>query len=235
MTRHEAHERPRHGHQEVWMLLPWYANGTLDSLEHEAVEAHLSTCLACQAELEQCRDLSAAVQTAEDPVWSPAPGDASRVLTRLEAAEARGAQDRRWWARLRAQGASPLRVLQGTPRLVRWALVAQGAMILLLAGVLVWQEPSPPGPLYRTLSDGDDHTPQSQAYIQVVFADDITEKELRALLTSVGGTIVKGPSSEGVYTVELPLPGRPPDLVGPVLDAMREHGKVLFAEPTPTR
>jgi NAD(P)-dependent dehydrogenase (short-subunit alcohol dehydrogenase family) len=144
-------------------------------------------------------------------------------------------QDGGWWERLRARSTKALLALQGTPRLMRGALVAQGAMILLLAGVLVWQEPFSPGPLYQTLSDGSDHVPQDQAHIQVVFADDITEKEIRALLTSVGGTIVKGPSSLGVYTVELPLSGSSPDLVGPVLDAVREHRNVLFAEPIPTR
>ena len=235
MMHHDPTSRHHHGHQAVWELLPWYANGTLDGRECEEVETHLSTCPACQAELTRCRDVATAVRTAGEPAWSPSPSHLSQLLAHIDAADARGTQGGGWWARLRAQSTKFLLALQGTPRLVRWALVAQGAMILLLASVLAWQAPFSPGPLYQTLSDGDDHVPQGQAYIQVVFADDITEKELRALLTSVGGTIVKGPSSEGVYTVELPLPGSSPDTVGPVLDAMREHGKVLFAEPRPTR
>ena len=235
MTPHEANARNHRFHQEVWELLPWYANGTLEGRECEEVEMHLLTCTSCQAELRHCRDIGTAIHAAGETAWSPTPGHFPRLLARIDAAEARGSQDGGWWERLRAQCARHLLVLQSTPRMVRWTLAAQGAMILLLAGVLVWQGPFSPGPLYRTLSDGGDHVPQGQAHIQVVFADDITEKELRALLTSVGGTIVKGPSSEGVYTVELPLSGNSPDLVDPILEAMRAHRKVRLAEPTPAR
>jgi hypothetical protein len=235
MMQHDANSRNHHFHQEVWELIPWYANGTLEGRECEDVKAHLPTCTVCQAELKRCRDIATAVHTAGEAAWSPSPGHFSQLLAHIDAAEARGTQEGGWWERLHAQGARSLLALQGTPRLVRWALVAQGAMILLLASVLVWQEPFSPEPLYQTLSDGTDHVPKGQAHIQVVFADDLMERELRALLTSMGGTIVKGPSSEGVYTVELPLSGSSPDLVDPVLDALRKHRKVLLAEPMPTR
>jgi hypothetical protein len=235
MMHHDPTSRHHHVHQEVWELLPWYANGTLDGRECAGVETHLATCPACQAELQRCRDVATAVRAAGEPAWSPSPGHFSQLLAHLDAAEAQEAQDGGWWERLRAHGARSLLVLQRTPRLVRWALVAQGAMILLLAGVLAWQVPFAPGPLYRTLSDGRDHVSQGQVHIQVVFADDITEKELRALLTGVGGTIVNGPSSLGVYTVAVPLSGSSPDLMDPVLGAVRAHRNVLFAEPLPTR
>jgi anti-sigma factor RsiW len=235
MMRHDPTSRTHHGHQGVWELLPWYANGTLDGREGEEVETHLSTCPACQAELQRCRDVAAAVHKAGEAAWSPSPGHFSQLLAHINAAEAQEAPDGGWRGRLRARCTRSLLVLQGAPRIVRWALVAQGAMILLLASVLVWQVPFAPGPLYRTLSDGSDYGSQGQAHIQVVFADDITEQEIRALLTSVGGTIVHGPSSLGVYTVAVPLPGSSPDLVDPVLGAVRAHRKVRLAEPTPTR
>jgi hypothetical protein len=233
MMHHDPTSRNHHCHQGVWELLPWYANGTLDGREREAIEAHLSTCPACQAELTRCRDIVTAVHAAGEAAWSPSPGHFSQLLAHIDAAETHSTQGGGWWERLRAHGARSLLALQDTPRLVRWALVAQGAMILLLAGVLVWHAPFSPGPLYQTLSDGSDRVPMGQAHIQVVFADEMTEKELRALLTSVGGTIVNGPSSLGVYTVEVPPSGSSPDRVGPVLDAVRAHRNVLFAEPIP--
>jgi anti-sigma factor RsiW len=235
MMRHDPTSRTHHGHQGVWELLPWYANGTLDGREGEEVEMHLSTCTACQEELKRCRDVATAVHKAGETAWSPSPGHFSQLLAHMDAAEAQEALDGGWRERLRARYTRSFLVLQRMPRIVRWALVAQGAMILLLASVLVWQVPFLPGPLYRTLSDGSDHVSQGQAHIQVVFADDITEKEIRALLTSVGGTIVNGPSSLGAYTVEILLSGSSPDLVDPVLGAVRAHRKVRLAEPTPTR
>jgi DNA-directed RNA polymerase specialized sigma24 family protein len=76
---------------------------------------------------------------------------------------------------------------------------------------------------------------QDQAHLQVVFADEMTAQELRALLTSIGRTIVKGPSALGVYTVEILVSGGSPDLVNPILDAVRAHPKVRLAEPIPSR
>jgi anti-sigma factor RsiW len=235
MMQHEANAWNNRFHQEVCELLPWYVNSRLEDREREAVETHLSTCPSCQAELRHCRDLAAAVQTAGETAWSPSPGHFSQLMARIDAAEAHDAQDGSWRERLRAQCARHLPVLQSTPRFVRWALAAQGAMILLLAGVLVWQAPFSPGPLYRTLADNGDQARQSQARLQVVFADDLTEQELRTLLNSIGGTIVKGPSALGFYTVEIPVSEGSPGLLDPILDAVRAHPKVRLAEPIPNR
>jgi hypothetical protein len=234
MTPHKANARPNRVHQEVCELLPWYVNGRLDGRERVGVETHLSTCPACQAELQQCRDLAAAVQATGEPAWSPSPSRFSQLLARIDAAEAPGAPSDGWWEGLRARHTKPLLVWQRTPRLVRWALAAQGAMILLLGGVLMWHTPFSPAPLYRTLADDRDQVRRSQARLQVAFADEMTAQELRTLLTSIGGTIVNGPSALGVYTVELPVSAGAPELMGPILDAVRAHRQVRFAEPTPS-
>jgi Putative zinc-finger len=235
MTQHEANARNNRCHEEACELLPWYVNGRLEGREREDIEKHLSTCPACQAELRHCRDLAAAVQAAGETHWSPSPGHFSQLLARIDAAEAHGAQGGSWWEPLRALCARHLRALQTTPHLVRWVLTAQGAMILLLVGLLVWQAPFSPGPLYRTLADDRDQTRQNQAQLQMAFTDDMTDQELRALLTSIGGTIVKGPSPLGFYTVQIPVSEGSPDLVDPILDAVRTHRKVRLAEPIFTR
>jgi anti-sigma factor RsiW len=235
MTPPEANARNNRVHQEVCELLPWYVNGKLEGRDREAVETHLSTCPTCQAELGHCRDLAAAVQATGETAWSPSPSHFSRLLARIDAAEVYDAQGSGWRERLRAQCARHLQALQTTPRIVRWALAAQGAMILFLVGVLVWQAPISPEPLYRTLADDGDQARQNQAHLQVVFADEMTEKEVRALLTNIGGTIVRGPSALGVYTVEIPVSAGSPDLLDPILDAVRAHPNVRLAEPTPTR
>jgi hypothetical protein len=235
MTQHEANAQNNRVHQEACELLPWYVNGRLEGRERETVETHLSICPACQAELRHCHDLAAAVHEAGETAWSPSPGHFSRLMARIDAAEAHAAQNGGWRERLRAQCARHLEALQTAPNLVRWALAAQGAMILLLVGVLVWQAPFSPAPLYRTLADDSDQVRENQAHLQMVFADDMTEQELRALLTSIGGTIVKGPSALGIYTVEIPVSAGSPDLLDPILDAVRAHRQVRLAEPTPAR
>ena len=234
MTRPRADTWYNRVHQQVWELLPWYVNGTLTGQELHDVEAHLTTCPACQTELTRCHDLAAAVRASEDVAWSPSPAHVARVLARIEAAEARRTWVRDWWQGVCAWGLAARGMLQTTPFLVRWTLAAQGVLVVLLASVLVWQMSSVPGGQYRTLSAGNDHVPQSQGQIRVVFAEDITEHELRALLSSVGGTIVQGPSPLGVYTVGLPQPGDRSDLVR-LAQTMRAHPKVRLAEPITVR
>src|SRR5262249_7451407 len=157
------------------------------------------TCPACQTELAQCHELAAAIRATQEVTWAPSPAQAARVLARIEAAEARRSRLRDWWQGLYAWGRICREVLPTTPFSVSWALAVQGALVVLLTSILAWQAPWTPREQYHTLSDGTDHVSQSQPQgaIRVVFADDMTADEIRALLTSVRGTIVHGPSPLG--------------------------------------
>ena len=152
----------------------------------------------------------------------------------LAQGEPLGASRRGWWTTVRAQYAHYGEMLRSLPPLIRWTLVTQSALTLMLVGLLVWQTPWAPERFYHTLVSSSARTAPQRIQIQVVFADEITEKELRTLLTSVGGTIVQGPSALGVYTVAIPLTGRAPAQLGPVLEVLRAHPHVRFAEPTAT-
>ncbi len=48
-------------HAEIVELLPWYANGTLESEERARVQAHLQSCSACRMELDEMRGLQSAL------------------------------------------------------------------------------------------------------------------------------------------------------------------------------
>ena len=223
-------------HQEVWEMLPWYENGTLDDRERASVESHLMTCAACQAELARCHDLAAAVRAAADG-WEPSAEHFARVLAHLDATTAAATPRRGWWDTVRTQCKRYGEMLHRTPPMIRWTLMAQSALTVVVVGLLVWQAPWAPERFYRTLSSSSDQTAQKRVQILVVFADDITEKALRALLTEVRGTIVAGPSPFGVYTVAVTLPGAG-DALAPAdiaLETLRAHPKVRLAEALSTR
>src|SRR5216110_1820279 len=122
-------------HQEIWDTLPWYVNGTLGSAELDAVTNHLPTCEACREEVARCRGLAMAVRTAADPDWVPSPERLTRLLGRIDEIEAAGAASlgrgrlRRWLAGVRE-------TLWTTPVSIRWALAAQGALVVLLAALV---------------------------------------------------------------------------------------------------
>src|SRR5262249_15888942 len=141
---------------------------------------------------------------------------------------------RDWWQGVCAWGLAARGVLQTTPFSVRWTLAAQGVLVGLLASALVWQMSAVSSGQYRTLSAEHDHVPQSQGQIRAVFAEDMMEHELRALLTSIGGTIVQGPSQLGVYTVGILQPEDRSDLIR-LVQTMRAHPKVRLAEPITVR
>jgi anti-sigma factor RsiW len=95
-------------HHEVWELLPWYVNGTLDDRERASVQAHLMTCAACQAELARCHDLAAAVRALADG-WEPSAEHFARVLARLDATTASATPRRGWWDTICASTSATVR------------------------------------------------------------------------------------------------------------------------------
>lgn len=86
---------PKHDerHDTVWLLLPWYANGTLETAERLLVEDHLAGCPGCLEEVARCNGLAAALRGRPEIAPSPHPLQLARLMERLDAAEAADALD----------------------------------------------------------------------------------------------------------------------------------------------
>ena len=217
-------------HEEVWEILPWYVNGTLDDGEHDVVARHLLRCQTCADEVARCQSLAAAVRGAEDALPRLAPENLARLMERIDrggtaAAPERGRiHGREWLQKIRL-------AFQETPSFTRWALAVQTAVVVLLASAILFQASFAPFPVYRTLSDAGSGPKLARVYFQVVFADDIAEREIRTLLSSIGATIVEGPSPMAVYIVAVPADDREaPSRTREVLAVLRAHPKVRLAE-----
>ncbi|HEY2737887.1 MAG TPA: zf-HC2 domain-containing protein [Thermoanaerobaculia bacterium] len=218
-------ERGDRLHRRVWDLLPWYANGTLEDGERRTVESHLAACSRCREELSACRGLGELLQQVPEVAPAPHPAHLARILEKI------GDHERTAWQ-------SPLEslrnLLTATPRPVRWALAAQLVLVLGLGlGLSLHRQPrqlqTAPA-AYRTLSDGPAATSSTipSSRLRLVFAPGTTEQEIRDLLLGIRGQIVSGPSSLGVYTVEVPTG---PDPLDDVLAHIRKHRQVSLAEP----
>jgi hypothetical protein len=240
-------------HARVWELLPWHANGTLAPAERATVEGHLDGCARCRMELEACRDTAQALRSAPGASAAPHPAQLSRLLARIEAAEAESDRPRAW-GRLGGQPGSlpggepsgqprgelgPLaagaprlgrlrQVFALTPRPVRWALAAQLALLLGLS--LLFRPAARPG--YVVLSDPPPvSTAGGAPEIRVVFAEDATERQIRALLLQIHGRFTSGPSPLGTYTVAVPPASRAGDPLDVVISYLRKQPAVRFAQP----
>jgi Putative zinc-finger len=227
MKRRHHGSSSRGEHQEVLDLLPWYLNATLEEAEARRVEAHLGGCVECAEELARCRRLAAAVREAGEVAPSPHPAGFARLMARIDAAEAGGVGG----ALRRRLGAGWRRLsepLWRAPAGVRWALAAELAAIGLLAALLLRPAPAPPA-LYRTLSDPVAAATSAQPRLRVVFADDVTEGEMRRLLLGIRAEIASGPSPFGAYTLVLPAGGAG-DPLAEVVAHLRAQDKVRFVE-----
>jgi Putative zinc-finger len=86
---------PKHDerHETVWLLLPWYTNGTLETAERLLVEDHLAGCPSCREEMAHCNGLAAALRGRPELAPSPHPLQLARLMERLDATDATDAGD----------------------------------------------------------------------------------------------------------------------------------------------
>ena len=216
-------------HQKVWEILPWYVNGTLERDEHEFVARHILRCPTCADEVVRCHSIATAVRSAEAAARTPSPEHLARLMERIDRGSVSAAPER-WRTRVREWIEKIRLAFHETPSLFRWALAAQTAAIVLLAAAIIMQGSVAPS-FYQTLSDAGSSSKSGRVHLQVVFADDITEREIRTLLSSIGATIVAGPTPMAVYTVALIAGDREvPERTQETLALLRAHPKVRLAE-----
>jgi hypothetical protein len=195
-------------HEQAQQLLPWYINGTLEGDERAMVEAHLSDCADCRADLvsEQAlaRDV-AALPVDVEHAWS-------MLSERIDAA------------------APPRRLAEPVPFLRRrvaigWALggpFAAAAAVAFAVAVVPGARP-PAGQTYRALGSAPTAAPGNAL---IMFKPDARDGDLRAALTKAGARIVDGPTATGAYVVRIA-----PESRGQAIDGLRATPQVVLAEP----
>lgn len=190
---------PAMSHQRALELIPWLVNGTLRDDERSELEQHVHDCLPCRAELKQQRALAALVAEQHDAHLSAEAGF-DALIRRTDA-----------------------RVL---PPFSRHLAIAASVAIALLgaAALLVYLPNDAAGPAFSTLaSDG------GGARLDIVFAANVTEAQMRTIVLDMGGTIVAGPSDVGRYTVELTEVEPSQDAIETLLASLRRDARVRFA------
>ncbi len=212
-------------HDYVWELLPWYVTDEISPQELSEVETHLKDCMTCQQEVVRCRELNQSVKTNQTEVWTPSPAHFTNILANVEASEDRRtkSQDSSGWF------AKWVPWLVDTPRPARFALALQGAFVVALATTLFIRTLVPTQG-YQTLSSPAEPAATSTQQVQLVFADNITEKELRELLLGIPARLIAGPTPLGVYTIALNPSAANFPPIQQALTQLRAHPKVRLAE-----
>lgn len=200
--------RLHQNHEHCWELIPWTVNGRASEVQQQAVLAHAEDCLECRQELQRHRELQRHMRGTDEVIAAPS-ASWQKLLAEID-----------------GQPAAPVNATPGVRR--PWLIAAlwlQLVAIAVLAGAL-FRSTSDPAPLYSTLS-----APSiSPGDLRVVFSPAASLSEVNGLLRQLQCNVVAGPSEAGVYTLAAAEGVNPEQLI----QALRQHDDVLFAERNPT-
>lgn len=206
-------------------LLPWYLTGTLSAEEKARVERQLETSEALSRELESLKALRTAVVRSTDELAPPAGDGYARLMARIDADEGAAEPGRagKLWHRLTGLLQEALR-LRPAYALVAALILFQAAAI---GGLVVERMVSPRDHVIAspTVPAGGFPT------VLVAFRDALPAAALRQIVYDLDGNIVKGPTPEGVYVIEIRRRLESPDQLDRIVEALRARGDaVRFAE-----
>lgn len=187
------------------ILLPGYVNRTLTPEEHQQVENHLQSCPICRQELQEVKTMQTALQAAIQKRPGPSSAAFAKVMSRIHQdtqmapQNIRRESDPSWWESMENTFRS-LFAIRWVPALAGFLIVGQAVLLLSILGGPEGQVVDRPGPIIdRGIPEG---TPAiALIKIQIEFVDNAQENQIRSLVQKLGGQIVNGPTSEGLYTL----------------------------------
>jgi hypothetical protein len=183
-------------HAEAWALLPWLANGRIAAGEREWVEAHVSGCAECRAELASQRLVATRMSRADETTSANEEQKSfNKLWARIEAAES---------ATLPAKDTQTLAGGSRTSRTVRWlaaAVIVQAVGLGVLGFSALGDGGGGTAPVFETVSNPEPHL--NAPAVRIVFAPQASIDTINTLLTHQGLSIVSGPGDRGNFTAEL--------------------------------
>lgn len=222
---------PHMGHKEVWSLLPWYVNGTLNGPELDRVRQHIDVCVTCRKELEIQHRLAEAVRNS-NLVSLSSKVAFLRLRERITNEVQPPVHKTRWRHYFLSKCSHVSTSLFSSPVLRRTA-VALSAVLMIAITLFTAQRLSKVNeePLYRTLATSPALPTAQNNEIYVVFSDSVERARINQLLRAARAEIVDGPSSLGVYTLRIVAGGTSGRDVLPVIEQLRRDPSVQLAEP----
>ena len=175
--------------KDIHELLPFYVNGSLDSDEKALVEKAIKDDLSLEKEIEFLESLRGEVKAQE---FENSPGELG--LKRLQKAIAE--------EKLKNDPIARARSKVTHEQNWGWRAAAIAACLLLMLQTVVTFNLGNRGDLTAA---GGPQIVQTQGHlVDVTFAPDAQEKNIRNLLLAIDASIVDGPSALGVYKLSIP-------------------------------
>jgi hypothetical protein len=219
-------------HEEVWLLLPWLANGRLSPAERELAEEHVRHCEECERELRGQRLMCSAFTEPDTVTYAPGPS-LRKLMDRIDqdagtkkpAAPVKPSSDRSWLARRGSASA-------WRPPGLAWA--ASFLLLFGITGMLAttyrWSQPA-----YHTHTDAPAVT---RNVLHIALDRSLTIADVEELLRTSGARIVEGPGNTGIFGVTPVgvIPGETPEAnanrqLHTLSTRLRSDSRVLWVQP----
>lgn len=214
----------RSEHQKVWDLLPWYINNTLDSVEQARVRNHVKFCITCRIELNQQQQLVEKMQQI----------DLLEQVSQVSFAQLKIKIEKQPNLYMLVKHHDAKKDLQFSSRqflsFVQYTALAASLLLLSLPFML--------GSLiditelrsdYRTLANSVAGE-ESMNMLRIVFSDQSDQEQINAILSAVSASIVKGPSDNGVYLVQIGDQHTSSQDVKNAIAHLHNDTRIIFAE-----
>lgn len=213
--------------EEIELLLPWYAAGTLEPDETARVDAYLEAHPEVKDHLELVHEEMDGTIGVNEALGSPSAGAIDRLMD-LVAAESPAA-----FRSAHASGGLMQSILDWfadmSPRAV--AMGATLAVAVIVAQAVTLGVVMKDGSKFEVANDGTGtHMVTGTAAI-VGFAEGATMDEVGAFLTAFGASIIDGPKAGGLYTVRLAEEALATAERDALLDRVRSDPLIRFAGP----
>jgi hypothetical protein len=180
-------------HEEVWLLLPWLANGRVTEAERERAERHVHDCAICSEELSLERRLCQALGSPDRITYAPGPSF-RKLLKRIEGASEPAA------AALHPLPAAARQAVASLWRPPGLAWAATFVLAVGLAGGLAYQWSTVPTQGRYVVHT--DPRPAAQPVLHIALDRKLSIGEVEELLHADGARVVEeGPGQTGILGV----------------------------------
>jgi hypothetical protein len=210
---------------EISLLLPWYAAGTLGAADTRRVAAALASDPELAKRLEDIRDEAAETLTVNESIGAPSRRVADKLFADIDAEIAKN--PRAYQPKFSLSNWFSEKVEAMRPRTLALAGAAAALVIAVQAGFIVAEMSGrgPGGSTFTTATTGDVMTAPGPRLL-VNFQPTATVGDIEGLLKQAGGSIVNGPEA-GLYTVKLGPSNLDQAGVDKAIELMRDKPEII--------